>query len=908
MKKYIAIILSLVIMILSVVSVSANTGTFIDRFMNESGELGTGISSVGESRDVIQKLLYALGIFEEGKTIAMRSDALYADFTYAANVILGNAASDMDETGRIEYLKSMNILASNTPGRYITLDELIYAAVEITGYGEYARAKNGVFADYYSVARQKKLLYNIIYHEGNATGAEMTQILFNILSTASLEVSSIRDGYAQYNVPDEKTILERRFGIVLKEGVLTASYMTSIYSGEGLDANKVSIDGVEYDSRENMNRYVGQNVLAFVEEEDKKLLVAEPDKNRIIEFTALDLIHYDAGQIHYYDDKKDSEETLRVSSETKIIYNNIYLGNYSEELFDTLAAGNTTFTAIDNNSNKYFDVITVWEYEHFPVLHDVAAGGRITFRYSMQYRGFNYIDTLDVDDTLVLLRTRTLSGSEEDIEPTSIKAGNIVSIASGKNSRGDKFVKILVSTESVSDTIISYDSQEHIIEFRNARYKISEQYLKACGLAGKKERIDVVTPETGGSYRFAFSADGQIADITLSSNDDLAWGFLAASTVSGGVFDAKGIVRILAANGALVYYDLADKVDYYAEEYIDGTRITGAEAVAKLRDINPEDPRYIVRYKLNADGKISKLYMPVDRHTEAPGNLDYPNVIGFSGRGKYYGSMIDTTYSVAPKRARLFCVPAAEDADNDKEYYVTRFAEVKTEYTVEDLKLYGIDKFYDCQVGLWVGNAKTTSEDLPVAVVEKVVFAQNEDGEDVLRVYCYMSGNNMARPDAGAYTPLSFKEDAVSTIENKYPSQIKASDLKFGDIIQVLASNSGDVSDFRVLLRNADADNNFCIRNVDGEIIKGMPGFLQQARITYHGKFKGIRNDMMLVDVGNNGNEQVLPVRFFAYDYTVLVERENKKVSHVTRGDISEDDTIFVLRRYAGAIVVVIIR
>lgn len=913
MKKYGKIIVLFTLFVFSLNSyVYAVPNNLWESDQRQETTFGGATTVSTKGKDIIQELLMKLGIMETSEEFNPDEKATVHEYLRAFAVIEGvyhESLSDEQLLGSLNEAGITNM--ANLPKR-LTMEDMVYSGVRLTGFYLEAEKKGGEAVNYQLTASRNKLLYNVNYTaNGAVTKGELAQFIFNAITVRSRYITSIDGDDAVFSVPNgEATILEKRFGVVAVEGILNGAYVRNIYGDSGLQKDEAEIDRIKYKTEQvNLLDYVGKSVTAFVEkigaDADKILYIDINDKNNVYSFSDDDVKYFRNSSFHFTG-KIDGVSSIRVKeAETKVMYNYVIYNNYTEASMQSFLENGAEITCVDNNGDGTADVVFVCDYSSFKAMN---GGNKIYFEYEMRLDGLRYVDAEEDKNNIV-----EVYKDGQPVKNTDIKAGDIVSVLKSPNNYGRKYTKIVASTkkENVKITSISNDGK-YEIGTEKTDYKLTREFAAACGFGNASLNRNVDVPTLGFKYEVYLTFDGRIAD-AKQSGDDL-YGYIISAGYKRLHLKEIAQVKMLGEDGEINTYDLKDKVKYFSASYPEGTKIKSTEVIDNIYAANPADYRCMVMYKKNDQGLISEIYQSFDNTAGVPGSIDYPLTLDFVGSKTnkirfYNGSLIPSggsgkyQYS-ASSNILVFEIPPAEFADNERLYTVSKLGKRGADKTYENMSVFGVDEYGIAKLCLLKGTSSSVSMpyDKRFSVIDKIIGARNDEGEDVTRIkYWY----------EGAYTYSDIETDCLSAPGESWYSGVKLSELKFGDVVQLDIAADNTVNAFRLILRNSDKGSYRSLNNV-GTVIDYMT--FDNLGV-YFGKVLGTKEDIVRV----RSNEDDVNPQIFSHTYwnkgygggtyyIYIVDNETKEISPGTREDVMPDDIVVIRKVYAATWELVVFR
>lgn len=738
--------------------------------------------------DIIQKIIAYLGLADI-KDISGEGDVKISVLLTAIAKIAGlEYSAETDIKQIISDLKEAKILRESAKSSLIGFPDIIYAATRITGWKKINSTKEND-STVYTEAKNAGLLRNLQYDaKRSITKCEAAQIIYNILSVNTKEAASYDEKNGNVYISDvkeEAPLLEKKYGIYLKEGITTSVYGESIRSYNDLAEDEIEINDerFKYNSTENVGNLVGRKVDYFIDsKEDYIIFVAPSEKNNI------DTIEY-SNEPQFSQDKIRIKEdgkwrTVKIDQYAKLVYNGLFAGTYSVSLVENYFGKDSNITLVDNNKDKRVDVVFVRKYCSYPILFNAGAQGTINFDYDLTFEGKKYIDIIP-EDRYTHIKVTKNGNPVENL--SDIKAGSIVSISATANEVGHKYILIEIGGKQVTGVLTAIQDEE-IYCVGDKEYYVSNTLLDL-----QKTKPGIQKPRTGNEYTFTLDVTGQIVKASVPGG---SFAYLVAIE-STKKLKATGEIKLFQTDGKMYIYPLAEKVILHDQSYMDGKKYEISDLVERVQG-GVEDYRTIVKYRLNDEEKIVELWLPYDNTGGQNGSVNYELT------KDEVSSLTRVHYGVYGYKYRLldtvpiFSIPSSKDAE-DKFYLIRNLKYNGNQADIIPLTLYNVDKFNCAEAAVMVLDTEGDNIDKEGALfaVEKVRYTTTADGDSGYEIIGYEAGAKKSY--------IATDEDLTSSVGSGWPS-VKISDVKFGDILQI-SQISSEIKGFRVLFRASEIGN-----------------------------------------------------------------------------------------------------
>lgn len=559
-----------------------------------------------------------------------------------------------------------------SPDDPVYITQAIKVAVSMLGYREIAEHKGGYPTGYLAVARDLKILDDVVVNNDVAAfRGNVIVLMYNTLFAEIMDVTGIKGDSYSYEITGGVNLLSKHHKIYEAEGIVTSNWQYSI-SGATEDANYVVVDGRRFFTESSRAvGVVGKNVKYYYKDigNTDVILTVREESNDIVNIKAGDsyIFDYDRGEYVVSGDNK--EYTFRLQN-YDIVYNYAYVsGDVPVDFEDILTPQTGSITLIDNNDDNMYEVVVVEEPEVLLYSTYDAYNEKIYDAYDRSYD----VDTDDYDRVEI----SDINGNKVDF--SKIEYGSVIMVYKAFE---NKSLRLIVCPDSIEGKVseISEDS----VTIDSNFYSFSP-VTRLQGLLPGQTYESVISP--GKSYKFYLNQYNQIVFHDVKAMLNL--GYIVSIAQNGSGISSGMSAQIFTANDKLEVFEFAQKVRI---ETINGRSTYSASDVkteiCKITDqiygagINP-DGRVFAQYGLNEDGEISSVVLPhvlrtKDEYDNPPSNysffkLDYI-LTQFEGPG------VNTTDSNGKEYHRLGYVPANRSAgltmtmeDSCSIFYVPEF-------------------------------------------------------------------------------------------------------------------------------------------------------------------------------------------------------------------------------------------
>lgn len=819
-----------------------------------------------------------------------------------------------------EALLDLGLIKQNSNSVF-TMEDVVFTGLRLTGYDLMLPGGKSEFA----LASNAGLMYKVNYKaEAVPDKRSFYQLIYNILSIECKE-KSLFSNNSGYELVTIEPLLKRLYNIEFKEGVVTGVCGRSIYAGADIGENQVEIDRSRYNvyEAEGFSAAIGMHSAYFLEDPDSdlpKALFCEgfENKNTVVKIKAYHFNKISDSNIEYYD-SNNKLCSASINADTVIVYNGNNLGAYTPALFNSKYKDTAHITLIDNDKSGIMNVIFIWDYTHIGVSKDVGAKGVINFKYNMTYNGKSQLDTDALKDSGKV----EIFKNGAPVTVDSIRKDDIVSIATGMGTSGKTYTRIIVSKNvfTAAPETIERSDKGTIYTIDGKEYLLLKEYEEVAG-----KMNGGVLPKPGEMYTFIANSEGIICDVLSAEYDNAI--LIAVSSPKG--IRSKIQIKVFSADyGKFMIYNLAERVKFFngvGTAGNEGVNLSGKDTASRLKDMqeivkwqnpvdsnsNPTDTRFLMKYSLNENGEINRIYVPLDTtgtgRADVPGNYGYSLTLDASFNSvRIYNHIVDGAYCI-DDQTPIIVLPPCEKADDEKMYSVKERSNYPTDWRgVSHIKLYSVDDFWNVGFAVYINPElrETISASTSAMLIDKVVMTTSAEEGEILKISGYkdMVYTNVYCDDPGldSYTGIP---------STPYWPAVKISDLKRGDVVQFV--ETGDtVTNFKVIFRESERSNyqiqyasmDSGIFNEDGKIttepFSSATGWIKSLEVVYA---RYVRNNglSIVVDLSNDGTKQFTNYvkQFASRKLTVYsIEPKNKHIEEITLDDILEGENVVLHKK-----------
>ena len=333
--------------------------------------------------------------------------------------------------------------------------------VSMLGYSMMAEAAGGYPEGYSSISEQIGLMDGLSFaNDDFVTYGDCVAMLSNALDIEIYELKYSGSNNISYE-SNNKTFQNTILGLGDVRGTLEDNGITTLYGTSKVGVKKVVIGGVEMKigKCDNVRDYIGRELKAYYrtnEYDENTLVYFELIDDKTITFNATDFIKYKAGKIEFYNEKGQAV-VKSLPTISKIIYNNVAIDDWSDDIFDFTYGD---ITLISGQSGSQYDTA---------VIRDMMVG---KVRRVDQSGKTLYIDTLYKE--MSSLSVLDLSKETEDY-------------LSIKNADGENIAFEEIATDDIIEVLKSTDGK--IIEIKAYKNKLEGVKITGYSVNGDEEII-----------------------------------------------------------------------------------------------------------------------------------------------------------------------------------------------------------------------------------------------------------------------------------------------------------------------------------------------------------------------------------------------------------------------------------
>ncbi len=708
-------------------------------------------------------------------------------------------------TGKTEYLFEPELTATVVDGLRVMLGLL--------GYSTIAEELDWDDSHCVDQARRAGLLKGIsLDMTGNLTPYIMAKLFVNALELPVVKFYSMADGNALYQTDGDTRYITQRFGCYFKKGTVNGVENFALAGYQAPGRGRILIDTRSYSTGgHDWIDYAGESVkyIADGDEDNARVIyMMVVDNEDTLVVNAEDIILYENYQLSYLVNEKS--KTINVARNCKILLNGAEISRYDERDFMPLAGG---LRLKDINGDGAYDLVFITYILYYRVA-GANEEGYLNDGFTGLQTQLEGNEITCVDGGRVVDFDSVTNGAVIAVMPNAITY-TADSFPMTDNSAVTK-VKLDVTARSVEGQVNLCSADSCVLG--EVEYSYSAYFQKLAELY-------IGYPKLSSTTTLYLDDAGKIVAMKTASQftspgSGIRYGYLLDVGKTPGL-DAKYAFKMIVDTATEQVMECADT--FYMNDVRNPSTLNNIVGLYVNGEVVPQ----LVAYRLDAEGKISRLYMAVDRvnatiiglNGEEMTNLDcgdetYPGydaekfALNYTASSTEYRASFAHRYIIADD-AVVFVVP--ENRTNTKLYKVTNgnYFTVGGRYPVA---IYDVDDNYyihsmvvDSKQGS-TGRVAYSLWDGAVSymVSGKVKTIIDEEPREAIET----KSSLVSSLTFSAYTEASLVPESETLKDtDTYYSRYNGTawtDLMPGDVIQIAKNEMGEVIGFRTVFRYQD--------------------------------------------------------------------------------------------------------
>ena len=506
------------------------------------------------------------------------------------------------------------------------------------------------------------------------TVRDMLVMVNNCLDIGRMVPMYYNDDIAPSYIIDEDDTFRNGFerptpdGTIKMEGIVTADAASYLYNERTLKDTQLEISGQVFDFNGVAPLgFVGKHVYFYVLVEadggyGNVVSITASNKNTVVSLNGEDMVDYsNMGMKYYISETKTTEIDTNLS--TKWIYNGVP-GSYCLDAVDF--NGNVQITAVDNNEDENFDVVSVYEYEDAIVDRVDAESMTVVYKAGYYFKNEKNM-CFDEEEEDIKVTYFDAEGKKTNFD--TIQSGDVLSIAKSKNG---KVVRVVISKNSGTalaegkdgDYVTLGTTEYKVLGIDAGSIKLGRNYDYKVNFANRLVYVDEVIVESDYAYTYKLS---NATGFNTPKIQLIIPAKVSTKTIQGEYNEetntATSSTNLYIRNEAFLVYNLANKVtlEYWAvdgngETYLAREKVSAnAENLAKMMN----QP---VTFEVDENNSIIKMSQITA--SSVGGRLTYNSsekIFGKTSVVKPFG-LSDNTYAV--------CVPTNDASEDDILNYI----------------------------------------------------------------------------------------------------------------------------------------------------------------------------------------------------------------------------------------------
>ena len=883
---------------------------------------------VKEDADIVAKVM-ALGFMAPCEDGSFSADKIVTrgEFADAMALLLGlgniqispDGAFFLDVTEENSHRSSVMLalkigyMTGYTDGTFrtemsIKVRDAVRVLIKALGYNDVSGNK-----DLISVANSIGLLKGIRDMDLDLTRMTLAKLIDNALKVDFLNTAAVGE-YITYQSEKNESVLEGLHNIYTYTGVMTGNSDVRLDTSGDMGKSRIMVGDMVF-SCENSAvwEYLGYKIKVYYTDEDAddeyEVIYAELyGKNTVVSVDAEDVLHINIRNIKYFDSDTEQNITEQFSGSLSVVRNGQCLFGFTGQ---DLSCDTGNYRLIDNNGDGEFEILFISDVKNYVVQNYSSFSEILSFKYGEG--NFSLKETAG--------RRVKITKNGERIEAGGLKEWDVVSILESKDG---KTAEVLACSETVSATVDSISEASSEVILDGNAYRLDKQFMKT-------ERFSAL--KAGKEGKFYFNEYGKIVAFEAGATDTEAYGYLTAYTLGKGI-DESVQIKLLTTSSKLTIFELRDKITFACglqsvsdDSYKIFTYSSSSEQkpyagvfVNSKNEIVPQ----LVKYSTDQEGKIRKLVAAVDRSalplTEQTDTTVFcKNFAATDLRIMAYS--LGANYR-ADANSKVFNVPESIDQlSNEKNMNVESGSSFSGDVRRENVEVYDAseDGFAKVIVSKTAGGEGSMDrlstaiyQGQNFSVVTKVANYINDNGEESTKIYCYQAGAQKSYVTADAEVKnITNTYNFWYTTFQKY-GNLKASELRAGDVFLYDTNVAGEVNKIQVLLSPSDLPDSYNEVLTDGGTAtpgKVLPDTHLAQIHTAYGVVVGKGANSIFVNANGDGTNSAWIKRYnIASAHMYLYDTAKKKVVKCTASEVQIGDKILERDRQHTVKEVLIIR
>lgn len=667
-----------------------------------------------------------------------------AEFIAAVTMLLNIPMTEVADTGfsdvaptdayaaNIKYAADLGLISNVDlfyPTSPVTYAQAVKIVMTAAGYGKKAEFMGGFPTGYLLMANEAGVGLNLeLTNDDNLSHADAIALIYDAATTDIMEATSFGSSY-EYAIREGKNLLSTYHHIYMAEGIVEANENTGLLSMTATAGeNRIKINGKIFKG-EGYQNFIGKKARVLYNDENSNAIVyAYEMDNTITEYTEKDNLSISGTTLTVVPQEKGKNEKYKLEASYSLIYNGKYYGAADYNTVINPTAG--TVSLVDNDDDGVIEVIIVKDFQYGVI-------GNVNEFEEKIYDKYKKNGMLDLGNDSVKYLVTEQDGAL--ISLGELEANDIIGYVASKD---NKFYEIVRFDSKVGGTYEMLKSNNKIV-VKGEEYTLSSYYTTYVkGLSDLKIGTEVI---------IYLGASNQVVYVDEFSTD-IKYGVLVAGGQEGGI-DGNCRAKIYSQDGEMLELSFAKKVKFNGTSSLITTVLPQINSVIANSDVSQR----VVKFSLNADGEINKLYTTV-ANTQGTNVLLKENIaesrpvlysdnnsadVGNDAKKLVYkGGVFYPLFAVSASGI-IMKVAGSETNRNDNKSYTLSSTAILNEEDQESMVAYGydVDKNGAAFIIIPQTEASTTVSGEPAsAIVESVHLGLNPDGLEVAVAKIYRGG------------------------------------------------------------------------------------------------------------------------------------------------------------------------
>lgn len=735
-------------------------------------DAGTDAAASVTRAQMAKYLMTLYGINREEYVGVSSFPDVYSENPYAPYIAAGKAIGILNGDGQFYY-----------PNYTLGPNEAVKLMVELLGYGLNANKSGGYPLGYVLEAARLDISENVDLSKTAITQGELADMIVRSFDV-DVVMSNFDNVNGIYSEREGVSLLNAYMNMYKVKGIVQAVGESSFSTVSSLK-DHVVINNVRYFDKLGLStEYLGCPVEAYIKYDDggDDLIAVEIIERKYnsltIEFDELERNsnQFTNTQIVYI--KGNKLETEALSPTVEVMYNGFSLGGeYSKQ---DLMPEYGYIQLIDNNDDKLFDVVKVWDYEAKPIKKIFESERQIVFTDTTNF------DSASYEGNLIVL----INSKPDDIR--NMQAGMTLLMAYSKD--GQNLV-INAVKNNVTGIVSAVNYSYVVIDGKEYKAVPDDINAGSQGIFYMDERDRIVVWERADKTSEKY---GYIVKLYYDSDEDVSR------------------IRLLTEDGKIISYALRRKVNYNGRTY-------SSEDIIRLF----KDQRTLILYQADANGTIFSFKTAFDNTSSKAGfdedrfSLDYKNRLEYNLASGGLNQFTFSKYYVGGANTIIMRVPDYANPDEDEYRIVNKnhFSGLSTKYNIE---IYDSNEGFAPRVVVVLSNSPYFNREISDIKTERTKYnaqsaiVSNQRGQtiindEVVDIYEVYSNATMAQLKVALGTSFvwdnvmdTYIKDEVQTYPCPHADGyfIPSRDLKPGDIIQYETNANGLLQTLRIMYKS----------------------------------------------------------------------------------------------------------